>query len=86
MQTVTIGINGMSCSHCVSAVQKAVAAVPGVTVQGVQIGSATVAIDPATGGSRAAVDAAIESAGFEVVAGRVLNISAAGKADGKSDA
>ena len=85
MQTVTIGINGMSCSHCVSAVQKAVAAVPGVTVQGVQIGSATVAIDPATG-SRAAVDAAIESAGFEVVAGRVLNISAAAKADGKSDA
>ena len=85
METVTIGINGMSCSHCVSAVQKAVAAVLGVTVEGVQIGSATVAIDPATG-SRAAVDAAIESAGFEVVAGRVLNISATAKADGKSDA
>ena len=85
MEAITIGINGMSCNHCVSAVQKALTAVPGVTVEGVQIGSATVIIDP-TRTTRAAVDAAIDAAGYDVVSGRVLNIAAAAKADAKSDA
>ena len=85
MDTVTIGITGMSCSHCVAAVQKALAAVPGVAVEGVQIGSATVIIDP-TRTTRAAVDAAIDAAGYDVVSGRVLNIAAAAKSDAKSDA
>ncbi len=81
----TIKINGMSCAHCVAAVQKALVAVPGVTVKEVQIGSATVSIDPATG-SLSAVEAAIDAAGYDVVKGRVLNIASAEKADAKSDA
>ena len=85
MDTVTIGINGMSCSHCVAAVQKALAGVHGVTVEAVRIGSATVVLDPELT-TRSAVEAAIDAAGYEVVSGRVLNITAAAKADAKSDA
>ena len=85
MEKITIGITGMSCSHCVSAVQNALASLPGVTVETVQIGSATVALDPATT-SRAAVESAIDAAGYDVVSGRMLNITAAAKVDSKSDA
>jgi copper chaperone CopZ len=83
MDTITIGINGMSCAHCVAAVQKALAAVPGVAVDDVRIGSATVTLDSATT-TRAAVDAAIDAAGYDVVSGRVLNINAAAKSDAKN--
>lgn len=85
METVTIGISGMSCGHCVAAVNKALAAVPGVLVEQVQIGSATVAFDPATT-TRATIDSAIDEAGYDVVTGRVLNIAAAEKQPSKSDA
>ena len=85
MGTVTIEINGMSCGHCVAAVQKALAGVHGVTVESVQIGSATVVLDPALT-TRSAVEAAIDAAGYHVVSGRVLNIASATKADAKSDA
>jgi copper chaperone len=83
MASVTIAINGMSCGHCVAAVSKALAAVPGVTVESVQIGSATVAIDPALG-SLSAAEAAIDTAGYDVVKGRVLNIAMADTRDGPS--
>lgn len=74
MTTTTININGMTCSHCVAAVQKALASVPGLTVDSVTIGSATVSIDP-DAGSLAAAEAAIDDAGYDVVKGRVLNIT-----------
>ncbi len=74
MDTVTIGISGMSCGHCVSAVRKALSAVPGVTIEGVQIGSATITIDPAVG-SLAAAELAIDAAGYDVVTGRVLHVA-----------
>ena len=85
MESATIGINGMSCGHCVAAVSKALAAVPGVTVDAVTIGSATIAIDPALG-SLAAAEAAIDAAGYDIAKGRVLNIAMAEKHDAKSDA
>ena len=85
MESATIGINGMSCGHCVAAVSKALAAVPGVTVDAVTIGSATIAIDPALG-SLAAAEAAIDAAGYDVAKGRVLNFAMAEKHDAKSDA
>lgn len=47
LQPVTFAISGMSCGHCVAAVRSALDAVPGVTIQNVAIGSATVALDPA---------------------------------------
>jgi copper chaperone len=74
VETVTIGINGMSCGHCVAAVSKALGAVPGLTVDDVTIGSATVTFDPAVT-SRAAAELAIDGAGYDVVKGRVLSIT-----------
>ena len=85
METVTIGINGMSCGHCVAAVRKALEGVPGLKVESVQIGSATIAFDPAVT-TRAAVDSAIDAAGYDVVSGRLLNITTAAKDSEKSNA
>lgn len=85
METATISISGMSCGHCVSAVRKALSAVPGVVVEDVTIGSATVSIDQADG-SLAAAESAIDAAGYDVVKGRVLNVSAAPAIDQTSNA
>ncbi len=64
MESTTITISGMSCGHCVTAVRKALAAVPGVDVRDVQIGSATIAVpSPAV---LPQVEAAIEDAGYDV--------------------
>ena len=46
MQNVTLEISGMSCGHCVSAVQAALKSVPGVAGGTVVVGSADVAVDP----------------------------------------
>jgi copper chaperone CopZ len=62
MQT-TLSISGMSCGHCVQAVREALASVPGVTVEQVRIGAATLSYDPAA----VAIDdvvRAIEDAGY----------------------
>ena len=63
LQPVTLAISGMSCGHCVAAVKSALDAVPGVAVQNVTIGSATVALDPATSPDTAL--AAVREAGYE---------------------
>jgi copper chaperone CopZ len=47
MAELALSITGMSCGHCVGAVRQALAALPGVTVTNVAIGSATLAYDPA---------------------------------------
>ena len=73
MDTTTITISGMSCGHCVSAVRKALTEVTGVAVQDVQIGTAVVEVESAE--ARAAAEAAIERAGFDVVKGRTLNVT-----------
>ncbi|MCC7052359.1 MAG: heavy-metal-associated domain-containing protein [Gemmatimonadaceae bacterium] len=74
METATIRISGMSCAHCVSAVQKALGEVPGLQVETVEIGAAAVAFE-AGSGALAAAEAAIDEAGFDVVKGRVLNVA-----------
>jgi copper chaperone CopZ len=63
---MSLGIEGMSCGHCVSAVSRSLSALAGVTVQSVELGRATVAYDPA------AIDpvriaAAVEAAGYQVI-------------------
>ena len=45
-ETVDLTIEGMSCDHCVRAVQSALRSVPGVTIDRVAIGSATITYDP----------------------------------------
>jgi copper chaperone len=47
MERITIGIEGMSCGHCVAAVAGVLRGIDGVQVEEVQIGGATVAYDPA---------------------------------------
>ena len=47
MTSLQLTIDGMSCGHCVMAVQKALRALDGVDVQQVQIGSAVMQFDPA---------------------------------------
>jgi copper chaperone CopZ len=66
MQTITLAITGMSCGHCVAGVRSALAAVPGVEVEQVQIGAATVRVDGAhAAGATEALLAAVEDAGYE---------------------
>jgi copper chaperone len=84
MESATIKISGMSCGHCVAAVQKALASVPGLAVDRVEIGSADVSFE-AGAGTLSAAEAAIDHAGYDVVKGRVLNVAAADKLDEKTD-
>jgi copper chaperone CopZ len=64
MQPMTLTIEGMSCGHCVASVRQALAAVPGVTVQDVRVGSATLGVAAPDAPTTAAVLAAVEDAGY----------------------
>lgn len=61
----TFQISGMSCGHCVHAVRKALESTEGVVVESVEIGSATVTVDPAVV-DRASVVRVIEDEGYGV--------------------
>lgn len=45
MKTATLHIEGMSCGHCLSAVNRALSGIPGVALESVQIGRASVRYD-----------------------------------------
>lgn len=62
--TATVKISGMSCGHCVMHVKKALASIPGVQAE-VEIGKAVVTGENV---NMDAVKAAIEDAGYDVVA------------------
>lgn len=47
MRQVTLHIEGMSCGHCLNAVQRALGALPGVEIESVQIGRALLRYDEA---------------------------------------
>jgi copper chaperone len=61
MSRLNLTIEGMSCTHCVSAVKGALAQVPGVQVEDVSIGAATLSYDP----SRASVDQIVDAVNDE---------------------
>ena len=66
MRQITLRIGGMSCVHCERAVHGALSAIPGVELDHVQIGSATLRFDP----TKATVDqliAAVNDVGYEVL-------------------
>jgi copper chaperone len=67
MSKVSMQISGMSCGHCVSAVRRALEAVPGVSVENVAIGSAVVEFD-AQVISADVVRQAVEDEGYAVTA------------------
>ena len=66
MSHLSLDITGMSCGHCVSRVQKTLAALDGVAVRAVAIGSAELDLDSARQ-TPAAVLAALNAAGYPAV-------------------
>jgi copper chaperone len=65
METTTLRIGGMSCGHCVKAVRDALGELPGVQVQQVDVGAATVQYDPAVARPEQLAEA-VRDAGYEV--------------------
>lgn len=47
MTTLNLAIDGMSCHHCLNAVNQALSTLPGVSITSVRIGRAELAYDPA---------------------------------------
>ena len=65
MEHTTVLIDGMSCGHCVAHVRKALAALPHVQVDTVDIGGATIHYD-AGAVSATDIEKAVSSAGYTV--------------------
>jgi copper chaperone len=65
-QTSTYTVTGMTCGHCVSSVTEEVQEIPGVENVEVVLESGTVTITSAEPVDRAAVEAAVEEAGYHV--------------------
>ena len=64
MERLDLTIDGMSCGHCLNAVRGALGRVPGVKIETVTIGRATVEFDPAAA-SAAQIAAAVSAAGYQ---------------------
>ena len=64
MKQLKLEVSGMSCGHCVSAVRDALGAVPGVIVDSVSVGSASITYDESQTNVGELVDA-IAEAGYE---------------------
>lgn len=64
--TTTIAVDGMTCGHCVAAVRSEVGKLAGVTDVAVDLSSGQVTIVADTAPGAAALEAAVEEAGYEV--------------------
>ncbi len=64
--TTTLIIEGMTCQHCIRSIERALAKIDGVTVDAVDIGSATVTYDEAAMNTDRFAEA-IENAGYTLV-------------------
>lgn len=67
MTTSTFTVSGMSCEHCVAAVRAELGKVEGVTGVEVDLGSGRVTVTSDRPLDRAAVAAAVDEAGYELV-------------------
>ena len=67
MRQATLHIEGMSCGHCLNAVNRALSAVPGVTIDAVRIGRADVSYDD-TAATISDLEAAVAEAGYRATA------------------
>lgn len=63
MEELTISISGMSCGHCLNAVNQALAGLAGVRVDSVRMGRAELHFDSAVT-DFASIVAAVEGAGY----------------------
>lgn len=69
MANAVLSVEGMSCGHCVKAIEDAVGVLPGVSAITVDLDAKTVAIEyDAAKGDLATVKEAIDDAGYEVIA------------------
>ena len=66
MRDLTLFIEGMSCGHCLHAVNKALASVPGVEIGSVRIGRADVRYDESVIQPGLIVDA-VRAAGYRAL-------------------
>lgn len=66
MTQQVIEIGGMTCGHCMSRVREALSALPGVTVDRMKVGQATVTFDESATDA-ATIEQAIEDAGYDVL-------------------
>lgn len=67
MNTTTYRVEGMSCDHCVHAVRTEVGALDGVTEVQVDLATGEVVVTSAASLDEAAVRAAVDEAGYELV-------------------
>ena len=67
MRDLTLFIEGMSCGHCLHAVNRALASVPGVEIGSVRIGRADVRYDESVVAPGRIVEA-VSSAGYRATA------------------
>ena len=71
MTTTTYGVTGMTCGHCISAVQQEVGALPGVQDVAVDLvvdGTSSVRVTSDADLDEAEVRAAVQEAGYELAA------------------
>lgn len=61
MRQATLHIEGMSCGHCLNAVNRALSSVPGVRIDAVRIGRADVSYDEATTAASDLENAVVEA-------------------------
>ncbi len=64
MTEITIAVTGMTCGHCLNAVNAAVSAVPGAEIKSVQIGRVEARVQDSS--TTEQVRSAIEAAGYRV--------------------
>jgi copper chaperone len=63
MKQVTLKVAGMTCGHCVKAVEQALRGVPGATVESVEVGRASLATEDSV--PVGALIDAVADAGYE---------------------
>ena len=66
MTEATYSVTGMTCDHCVRAVETEVGSVAGVTAVSVDLGAGRVTVTSDEAVDPAAIRAAVEEAGFEL--------------------
>ncbi len=64
MTEIKLAIEGMSCSHCLNAVNRGLSALAGVRIKSIAIGRADLEFDPELA-TPVGIVAAIEEAGFK---------------------
>lgn len=67
MRQATLHIEGMSCGHCLNAVNQALSAVPGVRIDQLRIGRADLSYDENTT-TPSQLEAAVADAGYRATA------------------